>query len=495
MDYGTSAGSLTLRRGDPALVTRRTRCSSPGSSPDTTYHFRVTSVDAATNTAISPNSPAAPATFTTPAAVATDTTVADFSAGTTGASTYVSDTAGGEVILAPTVGAEFAGRVCPAAGRWLHGPAGPLRSGGGLHGRRRLRPHDEPVDPGHVAGVPRTFGDTTFQNAGLAFDFNNVARWAAFGIGQHDPGSSTPVSRRASEEVIGLGAGYLGSPHTYRIEWTATRFASSSTAARSTPRPSRSPVRCGRSSATTTPVARRLSVDWMRMTPYASPGTFLSRIHSAGSTGCRLGRPVVRRGRAVGHDAGLRGPHRRDADPGRLLVLFAPIAQGGDVATLRPLPAVPRHGYLHDRRRDTDAGVRDAAVHGRARHHPPGITGRSPAPGATDVPVGTNVTVTFDEPINPATITAATVTLRAAGRGSDVPATVSYNGPDGDPRSDGRPGQRDHLHRDRRGVGRRRRRQPARRRRHVDLHHRRRADVRLPVLHLAADPRRRAARR
>ena len=56
----------------------------------------------------------------------------------------------------------------------------------------------------------------------------------------------------------------------------------------------------------------------------------------------------------------------------------------------------------------------------------PTITDRSPAPGSTGVAVNTNVTVTFSEPMNAATITGTTFTLRASGAGSDVPATVSY---------------------------------------------------------------------
>ena len=37
------------------------------------------------------------------------------------------------------------------------------------------------------------------------------------------------------------------------------------------------------------------------------------------------------------------------------------------------------------------------------------------------------MTATFDEPIDPATVTTSTVTLRAEGSGSDVPASVAYN--------------------------------------------------------------------
>ncbi|MBL8061825.1 MAG: DUF4082 domain-containing protein [Anaerolineales bacterium] len=59
---------------------------------------------------------------------------------------------------------------------------------------------------------------------------------------------------------------------------------------------------------------------------------------------------------------------------------------------------------------------------------PPTIADRSPAVNATGVARYTDVTVTFSEEMNPATITDTTFTLRASGAGSDVPATVSYSG-------------------------------------------------------------------
>ena len=58
----------------------------------------------------------------------------------------------------------------------------------------------------------------------------------------------------------------------------------------------------------------------------------------------------------------------------------------------------------------------------------PTITNRSPAPNATGVQLGTDVTVTFDEPMNASSITPSTFRLRAQGASSDVPATVSYAG-------------------------------------------------------------------
>ena len=40
---------------------------------------------------------------------------------------------------------------------------------------------------------------------------------------------------------------------------------------------------------------------------------------------------------------------------------------------------------------------------------PPSVTARTPASGATNVPIATNVTATFSEPINPSTITTSSV--------------------------------------------------------------------------------------
>ena len=57
---------------------------------------------------------------------------------------------------------------------------------------------------------------------------------------------------------------------------------------------------------------------------------------------------------------------------------------------------------------------------------PPLVSTVTPANGATGVPVTTTVTATFDEAMDPATITASTFTL-TYGSGTAVPASVSYN--------------------------------------------------------------------
>jgi Bacterial Ig-like domain len=55
---------------------------------------------------------------------------------------------------------------------------------------------------------------------------------------------------------------------------------------------------------------------------------------------------------------------------------------------------------------------------------PPSVTGRSPASGATGVPTASNVTATFNEPVQASSVS---FTLTGPG-GTAVPATVSYDG-------------------------------------------------------------------
>ena len=62
VDYGTSSGSLTLNVSDATLVTSHS-LQLNGLTGGATYFYRVTSVDAGNNSATSPASPAAPATF------------------------------------------------------------------------------------------------------------------------------------------------------------------------------------------------------------------------------------------------------------------------------------------------------------------------------------------------------------------------------------------------------------------------------------------------
>ena len=58
---------------------------------------------------------------------------------------------------------------------------------------------------------------------------------------------------------------------------------------------------------------------------------------------------------------------------------------------------------------------------------PPAVSQHTPAANAEAVPLRTNITVQFNEPMSPATINATTIRLRAEGAASDVAATVTWH--------------------------------------------------------------------
>jgi len=60
---------------------------------------------------------------------------------------------------------------------------------------------------------------------------------------------------------------------------------------------------------------------------------------------------------------------------------------------------------------------------------PPTVVARTPANNATNVPINTNVTVTFSEPMDATTITSTTITLKPTGGGANIAATVTCNSP------------------------------------------------------------------
>ncbi len=89
-----------------------------------------------------------------------------------------------------------------------------------------------------------------------------------------------------------------------------------------------------------------------------------------------------------------------------------------------------------------DGTIDDARIYGRALSAaelgqdlatpvgndvaPPQVIGATPENGAADVSIASGATVSFGEPIDPATVTASTIELRDAG-GTAVPASVTYD--------------------------------------------------------------------
>lgn len=277
VDYGTSAGSLTSSESDPALATGHST-ELTGLVPNTTYYFRVRSADGSGNETTSPPGADPPDSFITSAASFTDTTVADFEAGTLEVGTSVSETDDGEVILTPTEGAEFSGSAVPAG--WFGAEWSPGGSFDVGSGRVTIDEARVGTDAVHGAGRSLEFTATfsaNNQHVGFSVDFNG-APWAIFSTFTGGGLYARTNSGIGLTDTLIPGS-WLNAPHRYRIDWTTNSvayFIDGAPVATHAIDPGAGLMRplasdLGNGSGT-------LSVDWMRMSPYASSGTFTSRV-------------------------------------------------------------------------------------------------------------------------------------------------------------------------------------------------------------------------
>ena len=361
-------------------------------------------------------------TFTTsvPLSSLVDTTVADFDAGSPGSTTYVSETGNGEVILAPTVGAEFSGSSLPSG--WTTNPwaggGGAVVAGGSVTVDQAAIWTNTLFAPGRSLEFVANFSDPN-QHIGFANDFNS-GDWAIFSSG------ASGDQLYARSNVPGgvdtpLGAGYLDGLHRFRIEWTATSaryFVDGIQVAFHTGLTFSANLRPAASDAN---ASGSLAIDWMRMSPYPASGTFTSRVHDAGvAVDWRTldGTATSPAGTGIAFEV-------RTGDtptPDGTWSDFAPVADGADI------PGTSRYIQYRATLTTGDTGVTPSLEQvalgyvAPVDETAPTITARSPNPSATGVAVGSSVGVTFSESIDPATVTAGSVRLRAQGAGADVPA-------------------------------------------------------------------------
>jgi hypothetical protein len=213
-----------------------------------------------------------------------DTTVADFSAGTPGAGTAVSQIADGEVILAPTINEEFGGTALPAtwfATPWETGGAATV-SGGVLNLDGALAGTNATYTAGRSLEFVATYSGAVFQHVGFGMDYNNPP-WAMFSVAS-DGTFKARTNTGASSTETQLSGTLLGSPHRYRIEWGVSNVvyyvdgapvASHSLTFETAMRPLASDLAVGGGS---------VSVNWIRMSPFAASGNFDSRVFDAGQS-------------------------------------------------------------------------------------------------------------------------------------------------------------------------------------------------------------------
>ncbi|MFA5911138.1 MAG: N,N-dimethylformamidase beta subunit family domain-containing protein [Vicinamibacterales bacterium] len=308
IDYGTDPAILTasLSSLPPGTVTvtkssfvTQHSVALTGLQPNTTYYQLVSSTDASGNTATM-----APPTFTVPGPTLRDTASSDFAAGTTGTTTYVSQTADGEVMLAPTAAAEFSGPALPQG--WIETPWDPsgystIVDGILLVDGARVAtcatdvngaclPETTTSTPSAIHTAPRSlefsanFSGDSFQHAGFAVTFGSASEpWAIFStLSGGMLFARTNTGNGAIDTPIGVGP--LGEFHRYRIDWnpTSVDYYVDGVLAVSHPVTLAGPMRPVAASDFN-PYGGIVFVDWMRLSPSASPGAFESRVFDASS--------------------------------------------------------------------------------------------------------------------------------------------------------------------------------------------------------------------
>jgi hypothetical protein len=255
-----------------------------GLSPGTTYSFRVTSTDAAGNTAQS-----ALSTFATPPGGLVDNRTAEFSAGTR-SNTYAGatlDGLDGEVQLQPVIGQEFEGSTLPAGwltSAWGAGGGATMSNGGLFADGAAAYPSAFNAGP-RVLEFSATFRPINNQGVGLSRDFSDYPL-AAFTTANSKPFSITAASGANSSTVreTPLPGVAVNVPHRFRIEWKATsvEFYVDGALVATHPVTISQDMR---------PVVSDygifgagVRVHWLRQGSYTATGTFTSRVLDGGAT-------------------------------------------------------------------------------------------------------------------------------------------------------------------------------------------------------------------
>ena len=192
----------------------------------------------------------------------------------------------GEVILKPALAEEFTGPALGAGwGSFVYtGGSSPSFSSGNvvLNGSRIYS--TATYGPGSVLEFVATFTQDNFQF--MEFSVASDITGSYVFIGRGAPGDNGLYIRRVGSPDVLLGTGLLGASHRYKIKWNATNFeffvddAVTPTATMTYTLTSNMLVLA---SDYNTGPGTLLSVNWLRVTPYATSGSYESRVFGDGT--------------------------------------------------------------------------------------------------------------------------------------------------------------------------------------------------------------------
>jgi hypothetical protein len=425
VNYGTNPQALTSTVSSSTLVTAHS-LTLTGLIANTTYYYRVTSVDPYNNSSTMPAPGQSPAVLALPAYF--DTALTDFAKGTFGPTILLTQNGNGEVGLAPQASGVFVGTSLPAG--WFSTPwntGGTATVGGGLLTVDGARAGTTALfGPGSNLEFKATFSGDAGQHVGFGVDFNN-APWAMFSTGSIGGDLYARVNNGTTSQDVSLGSSWLGSAHNFQINWTTTgvvfsidgnQVASIGLVVATPMRPLVSDFNVG---------GGVMTVNWLALTPYASTGTYLSRIFDAGQavTWSTLTWDAnTPSGTSLAISVRMGNTPTPDATWTSFVPLAASPATIGGVSRYLQYQASLTTSDSTQTPQLLDVSINNTLA---ADTVPPHIVSESPAAGATGASLTGPITITFSELMNPATFTGATFKLQAVG-GSAVTATVSYAG-------------------------------------------------------------------
>ena len=370
-------------------------------------------------------------TFTTQptdASVFTQNSLAGFDAGTTGTGTYVSQANGGEVILAPTEGADFTGTALPSdwsAAAYASGGGATVGSGvltvnGARAGTNSL------YGPGSTLEFEATFSGDPYQDIGFGLDLNNPP-WAIFSTGSGGAlYAETGVAGNMSSTLI--PGNWLGSAHDFKIVWTTsavtyfidgTQVASASVSITSSMRPMVSDYNVGGGSVT---------VAWMHLSPYASTGSYVSQVFDAGSP-ATWSKINWTDSTSAATSVTMMVRMGNTATPDSTWTDWIPMSASG-----ANIGGASRYMQYEAILSTTDPNQTPALENVSISYNfgadtvPPTLISSTPAANASNVSLLSGVTLKFSELMNAATISNTSFYLEISGTSTLVPATVTYSG-------------------------------------------------------------------
>jgi VCBS repeat-containing protein len=223
-------------------------------------------------------------TITVASAGLGDTTAANFNAGTIGTCSVVTDSGDGEVILAPAIDAPFSGTSLPAG--WSQTSTGGTATvSGGMVNVDGARVYTTSTyGAGRSIEFTATFGAAAGQDAGFGVNLGAGESWLTFGTASSTTTLYARINNAGSNTDTAIAGSWIGAPHTYRIDWSASRVAfmidgsvvlTQNVAIAGTMRPVISDLNVG---------GPQLAVDLLRLGPFSGPCTFTSRIFDGGAT-------------------------------------------------------------------------------------------------------------------------------------------------------------------------------------------------------------------